>query len=94
MVEAHPLRRAGAIACERIEDGAVLLHCTRGDYYELDPVGLLLWDSLDGRRGPCELAELVSRRFDTEAGAALGDVVRFLKELERAGLVEPNAGDR
>jgi hypothetical protein len=65
-----------ALACEHV--------------YLLNKVAAFLWSQLDGERGVAELSELVSGRFDVDAGQDVdADVRRFLDELERRGLARP-----
>ena len=63
-MDTHRPRHGTNVVYRRLADGeAVLLHLGSGAYHELNAVGALLWELLDGRRDlpslTAELAEVV-----------------------------------
>jgi hypothetical protein len=82
-------RHSAEAACEPIGDGAVALHVARGVYYELDAVGLFVWNHCTGERDGTALAELMARQYAIPSATAQADLRRFLKQLLQAGLIAP-----
>ena len=67
---------------------AVMLDPRRSLYYGLNPVGTLIWKSIEK---PCTVDDIqrsVLRTFDVSAEDCRRDVLAFLRELEKAGLIE------
>lgn len=72
----------------RALDGeAVLLDLASGNYFGLDEVGTLVWESLgEGGTVDAIVARMVGA-YDVEAARAREDVMALLAELERRGLI-------
>ena len=74
-------------------DRAVLLDASGTELITLNPVGSLVWNELDGVRGPAELAAALHDRF---TGVSLdelrADIAEFLDELATLGLAVDAAG--
>jgi hypothetical protein len=81
------LAPAPSAICERVDDSAVLLHADTGDYFELDPVALFVWQNLDGQRDGHALADAVAAHFRVSIETASADLAPFLKQLLEARLV-------
>jgi hypothetical protein len=64
-----------------------MLVSNRGQMYELNFSGALVWESLDGKKTPGDLAKLVAETFDVEPVQAERDVQNLIADLERIGLV-------
>lgn len=83
-----PVRRSDDVTYEVVQDRAVLVDPQGTELITLNPVGTLVWEALDGRREPDDIASHVLPRL---TGVALedlrGDVAVFLSELHTAGLV-------
>jgi Coenzyme PQQ synthesis protein D (PqqD) len=68
-------------------EGGVLLHVETAQYHGLNPVGLVIWELLDGERTVSEVVEAVRARVE-EAPPQLGDeVLSFLNDVHERGLV-------
>ena len=85
------LRRCADVVCEAIGEGAVALHAGTGVYYELDRVGLLVWEHCDGDRDGYSAAARVAAEHGIPDETAQADVRAFLRQLLRARMVEPAA---
>ena len=69
------------------DDGGVLLHLETAQYHGVNPIGLLIWDLLDGRRTVGEIVEAVRAKVVDAPPELEGDVMRFLHEVHERGLV-------
>jgi hypothetical protein len=78
-----------AVICERVADGAVLLHREEEVYFGLNEVALRIWELLPPiSRDLDELCTRLERDYPMVAPAELrGDVVDLLTELAAHGLV-------
>lgn len=65
----------------------VLLHLDSGAYHELNPVGALIWELLDGRRSPSEIAGEIRGRVEDPPEDLDRVVCEFLAELRQRDLI-------
>lgn len=56
--------------------------------FALDEVPVFIWDKLDGVKTVAELRDAIVNTFDVEPEHAACDLVEFIEELSKAGLVE------
>jgi hypothetical protein len=81
------LQRSADVVFDMAGDRAVLLDASGAELITLNPVGSMVWNELDGERGPAELAAALHDRF---AGVNLdelrADIAEFLDELAALGL--------
>lgn len=69
------------------EEGGVLLHLETAQYHGVNPIGLLIWELLDGERTVLEVVELVRARVEGAPPNIEDDVMRFLNDVHERGLV-------
>jgi hypothetical protein len=73
------------------QDGGVLLDLRRGIFFGLNVTGCKIWEILNGRAAGARLQDIV-QALELEPGSgakeAETDVVDFVSELERQGLVQ------
>ncbi len=87
MGRSAPVRHPEVVHRELEGGQVVLLHLDSGAYHEINPVGALIWELLDGDRGPSQIAGELRERVD-DPPENLDDVVSdFLTELHRRNLV-------
>lgn len=75
------------VSCD-LNGEAAILHLDRSVYFGLKGVGALVWMALDEPQSLAELNRLVCKEFDVDAARAEADLMKFLSELQIAGLVE------
>lgn len=79
----------GRIPWHPVEEQAVLLDQDEGELFRLTPVGAAIWEVLDGQRTVLDVIASVQEVFDVSPATAKKDVISFLKQLRRYGLIEP-----
>ena len=83
-------QRDPRVVYEVVDGQAVLVDPDGLELLTLNEVGTLVWEELDGHRGPAELAAALVGRFQ---GVTLPqfeqDIRQFLTEVEATGLVNP-----
>jgi hypothetical protein len=68
-------------------DGGVLLHLNTAQYHGVNPIGLLIWELLDGERTVSDVVEAVRARVQDAPPQLEGEVVEFLNDVHERGLV-------
>lgn len=71
-----------------LNEGAVLLNLDDGSYFEIDAVGLVIWEALDGR---CvdEIVDVVRQAFEDAPESVAEDARVFVQALVASELVVP-----
>ena len=83
--------RVKSIACVRTsahEGGAVFFHLQDARLYATGPAGADIWKGLERQLDSDAIATELHERYGAPCETTRADVLRFLHELERAGLVE------
>ena len=81
-------RRHPDTAFRRIGDeGGLVVLPGRAEVKVLNPVGIAVFSLLDGSRDLDALAATIAGEFDIELDRAREDVVAFLTELQREGML-------
>ena len=72
-----------AILNEEFDDWALLFQPLTGETVGLDPVGVLTWKMIDGRRSGEEIAAALATRFEDAPPSVREDTLAFLEKLYR-----------
>lgn len=67
---------------------AVILDLEQGEYYGLDEVGALIWNSIQQPATVAAICAAVMAEYDVEPAECEADVIALVSELHSAGLVE------
>lgn len=68
--------------------GAVLLDTKSGEYWQLNPPGAVIVQTLLDGEGPEEAIKRVTNRFDVGTERATADVHALIEAMRSAGVVE------
>jgi len=68
---------------EEFEDWTILFHPLTGEAVGLDPVGVLTWKLIDGKRSAEEIAASLKARFEDAPVSVDKDTLEFLQNLFR-----------
>ena len=71
----------------RLDDDLVILDIPSGRYFELNDVGAIVWEHLDGSNTVDDLVDRVLDEYAVERDTASTDVQDLLGQLIEAGLV-------
>jgi hypothetical protein len=69
-------------------DSRVVLDVTRGQMFQLNPVGSRILQLLKGGSCRSEIGDIVSNQFEISRSITEADVLEFLKALKSRGLIE------
>jgi SynChlorMet cassette protein ScmD len=81
-----PLSNPGVALREDGDDWAVLLDPETGSTFGLSPVGLLIWECLDGMHSMDDIVEELRKRVEDLPNGASSDVTEFVDRLIQKGL--------
>ena len=81
-------RRPDHVVWKVIEGKGILLNLESGAYFEVNPVGLAMWEKCDGKTRSNNLVESISREFRTTPQRVLKDFLNFVSDLKRKKLLE------
>ncbi len=79
--------RSAEVVTRRIGDEILLYNHRTHRTHLLNPSAAILWDSLDGRRSPDDLARILADTFDTSDTEIRSDIDTLLNRLARSGLI-------
>lgn len=80
-------RSSRQVSCD-LNGEAAILHLDQSVYFGLEGVGAQVWMALEQPQSMAELCRMVCREFEVEAARGEADLLKFLLELQAAGLVE------
>jgi len=80
-------RSSRQVSCD-LNGEAAILNLDQSVYFGLAGVGAEVWLALEKPQSLADLNRLVCKEFDVDAVRAGADLMKFLSELQAAGLVE------
>jgi predicted aldo/keto reductase-like oxidoreductase len=81
-------KSTGQISCNLDEEIAIL-NLDKAVYFGLEGVGAQIWQALEEPRSVEELCKLIVDGFEVDPEQCQSDVLKFLHNMQQAGLVEP-----
>ena len=81
-------RRMDHVVLKTVEGKGILLNLEDGAYFDVDSVGLSVWQLCDGRTTLNQIVLRTSRTFKTDPERVSKDIQGFVSELKRRRLVE------
>ena len=87
LLTAHPRRHPDTAFRQIGEEGGLVVLPGRAEVKVLNPVGIAVFSKLDGTRDVGALAALIAEEFEIDLAQAREDVIAFLAELQREGML-------
>jgi hypothetical protein len=87
LVMAYPRRHPDTAFRQIGDEGGLVVLPGKAEVKVLNPVGIAVFALLDGSRDLDALAAAIAGEFDIELDRARADVMAFLAELQRAGML-------
>ncbi|TNC46859.1 PqqD family protein [Rubellimicrobium rubrum] len=89
MIDAYPLDLSPSPEAleSRVGDETVILHLGNDTYYGLDTLGTEIWGLLKERVPLTEIRDRLAADYGVSAATIEADMVRFLDDLMRNGLL-------
>ena len=88
---AYPRRHPDTAFRQIGEEGGLVVLPGRAEVKVLNPVGIAVFSRLDGTRDVDALAATVASEFEIDLVQAKEDVIAFLTELQREGMLADSA---
>ena len=82
------VRKTGEQVSVDIKEETVILHLKSGVYFGLDPVGTFIWNFIQEKKAVTEIMEAILEEFDVGPERGKSDIMTFIKELSKEGLIE------
>ena len=82
------LVHSSLVSEKKIMDETVLLHCSTGNYYSLNPTGTAIWNYCSESKRWDEILDFVRQQFQIEKIILEEDISSYIKELIREGIFE------
>ena len=86
-MERHRFRTSSTVRASVSTDGLVLLDVHDGLLIASNPVGARIWQLIEQRRTPLEIARQLADDYEISAECARRDVLAFVNALAARGLV-------
>lgn len=80
------IRSEGAMTAP-VDNEIVILNMASNNYISLDAIGRRIWDLLETEHTVADVCLTLSREFDASEEQIAADIIPFLTELEKDGLV-------
>jgi hypothetical protein len=87
LLTAHPRRHPDTAFRQIGEEGGLVVLPGKAEVKVLNPVGIAVFSRLDGTRDVDALAVVIAGEFDIDLAQAREDVIAFLAELQREGML-------
>ena len=75
------------VSAKVLDGEAVLIHVTRGTYHSLEKVGCHVWQLIEKRQAPADIAATIARQYEIDARVAHQDVSKLIDALLKEDLV-------
>jgi outer membrane protein assembly factor BamB len=82
-----PVLNPAVISREGLSEGVVLVNCDTGTALSLNSTGTLVWDLIDGKRGPLEITAAVLGHFQDPPDTVGEDVRSLIAVLAEEGFI-------
>lgn len=84
-----PYKRVTGLPWQIVGENAVIIDPRSNKIHELDPVGTVIWSSLDGEKETPEIATAISENYTSEEAMVASDIDEFCETLLGEGLIVP-----
>lgn len=82
------IKRTDRVIASSLGDESVMFDAEKGKYYGLNSVATEIWNHLEEEKTIRELCISLSSLFDIQENKCTEEVIDFLPELQKKGLIE------
>ena len=82
-------RISDEVICQVLDDESVLLDLASENYLGLDEVGTRIWQLIDDGETMRSVVAAMLDEYDTNEDTLVGDLDKFLNDLQAQGLITP-----
>ena len=88
MADPETYRISPAVVSRAVADETVIVDLDTETYFGLNRVGSAVWAELEEGTCATAIAQVIADRFDVSLRAAHDDILAFVADLRRAGLLQ------
>jgi hypothetical protein len=85
-ISSRIIRKTNFLSSE-IDDEVVILNIDKGEYNGLDEIGSDIWNFLESPLFLSDLVKILTEKYNVDQQQCTSDVIEFITELEKAGLI-------
>lgn len=85
---ASHVRIPEGVLSRNLQGEEVILDLSTGVYFGLDPIGTRIWHLINERRPLRKVLDALLDEYDVAEDACAGDLLEFVAEMHKKGLVE------
>ncbi|NJD90496.1 MAG: lasso peptide biosynthesis PqqD family chaperone [Geobacter sp.] len=78
------------IVASDIEDEKVMMSIEKGEYFGLEPIGSRIWEMMATPVKVSAIIDAMLNQYDIDRQTCENDVLKFLSELNDAGIIRIN----
>ncbi len=82
------IKKTNKALSSEIDDEIVMFDADAGKYYGLNGVAAAVWNQIDKPKSVDEICDQLTTEFDVERQTCIDEVLSFLPELQKKGLIE------
>lgn len=86
-VSNKPIANPTVLLREEFDDWAILFHPDTADALGINPIGVVVWKQMNGRRNLEDIVAVVKDHFNDVPNTALDDIKAFVDSLAEQGFV-------
>jgi len=83
----NPIANPIVVLRKEFDDWAVLFNPDTAEAVGVNPVGVAIWEMLDGRKSIEDIAARINQDFSNVPGSAAQEIKIFIEDLTRRGFV-------
>lgn len=83
----RPIANPLVVLREEFDDWAVLFNPDTAEAVGINPIGVVIWKSIDGKRTIPSIAKNITERFRDVPASAVDEISAFIDELGQRGFI-------
>lgn len=70
-----------------MDDGLAMMSIENSAYYAMDKIGKNIWQAFEGSTSITNICNILCEKYDVSEAQCLEDVINYIEQLIKAGLV-------
>ena len=81
------IQKKEKVISQNVEDQAVIVDLDSSHFFNLNKIGTIIWEQIDGEKSLSDIAGKLSGMFEIPEEQVFEDVREFLSDMHKKGLV-------
>lgn len=82
-----PLANPIVVLRKEFDDWAVLFNPDTAEAVGVNPIGVAIWEMLDGQNSVADITDQIKRNFSDVPGSAASEIESFIEDLTNRGFI-------